>query len=223
MLAEPNFHTRAWVEIEPHARDAIIAGQRAGYFAPAPIWDDVKTFDGRPYRGAIDTVLAGYPCQPFSAAGQRKGADDPRHLWPDVARIIREINPEWVLLENVAGHITLGAEAVLRELRKMGWTPAAGAFSAAEVGAPHERLRWFCVAHRDQRDDDRSRARGQGWRAEPSDGSILMAHPDGRHPGSEREQRGGQQRLLPAGGGTGAGDVDDARHAERWPQDARRA
>jgi site-specific DNA-cytosine methylase len=149
MLAEPGFHTRAFVEWEHWPRTVLIAAQRAGYFAPAPIWDDITTFDGTPFRGAFDTVLAGYPCQPFSSAGLRRGADDERHLWPDVARIIREVEPRWVFLENVAGHINLGAETVLRELWNMGWTPAAGAFSAAEVGAPHERLRWFCVAYRD--------------------------------------------------------------------------
>ena len=151
MLAEPDFHTRCFVEWEEYPRSTIIAAQRAGYFAPAPIWDDLTTFDAKPFAGAIDTLLAGYPCQPFSQAGKRLGADDPRHLWPHVARIIRELGDglRWVFLENVAGHITLGAETVLRELWDMGWAPAAGAFSAAETGAPHERLRWFCVAHRD--------------------------------------------------------------------------
>ncbi len=152
MLAEPGFHTRCFVEWEEYPRASIIAAQRAGYFAPAPIWDDLTTFDAKPFAGAIDTLLAGYPCQPFSQAGKRLGADDPRHLWPHVARVIRELGDglRWVFLENVAGHITLGAETVLRELWEMGWTPAAGAFSAAETGAPHERLRWFCVAHRDR-------------------------------------------------------------------------
>jgi len=152
MLAEPDFHTRCFAEWEEYPRSAIIAAQRAGYFDPAPIWDDVTTFDGQPYRGAIDTILAGYPCQPFSQAGRRKGKDDPRHLWPQIARIIREIEPRWVFLENVSGHVSLGSEAVLRELRDMGFTPSAGLFSASEVGAPHQRLRWFCVAYRNSQD-----------------------------------------------------------------------
>ena len=128
-------------------RAVLIAAQRAGYFAPAPIWDDLRSFDARPFRGAFDTVLAGYPCQPFSAAGKRGGADDPRHLWPEVARVIQECAPEWVFLENVSGHVTLGLETVLREFWDMGYTPAAGLFSAAEVGAPHQRLRIFILVH----------------------------------------------------------------------------
>ena len=147
MLAEPTFHTRCFVEWDEYPRQALIAAQRAGYFAPAPIWDDVTSFDGKPFRGAFDTVLAGYPCQPFSAAGKRRGSDDERHLWPDVARIIDEVQPDWVFLENVPGHVSLGLETVLRELWDLGFTPAVGLFSAAEVGAPHERLRVFIVAH----------------------------------------------------------------------------
>jgi site-specific DNA-cytosine methylase len=128
MLAEPGFHTCAFVEWEEWPRTVLVAAQRAGYFAAAPIWDDLRSFDARPFRGAFDIVLAGYPCQPFSAAGKRGGADDPRHLWPEVARVISECGPEWVFLENVSGHVTLGLETVLRELWRMGYTPAAGLF-----------------------------------------------------------------------------------------------
>ncbi|MTH62139.1 DNA cytosine methyltransferase [Paracoccus litorisediminis] len=179
-LAEPGFHTRCWVEWDDYPREAILAAQRAGYFAPAPIWTDLCTFDARPWAGRIDTLLAGYPCQPFSAAGQRKGADDERHLWPEVARVARELGPalRWIFLENVAGHVSLGLEAVLRELRSMGFTPAAGLFSASEVGATHERQRIFIVAHRDQRDDERRGIERPEWRDEPSDGSGQLADAD---------------------------------------------
>ncbi|AZL58316.1 DNA cytosine methyltransferase [Tabrizicola piscis] len=176
MLAEPGFHTRAFVEWEDWPRSVLIASQREGYFAPAPIWDDVRSFDARPFLGAFDIVLAGYPCQPFSAAGKREGANDPRHLWPEVARIIRECSPEWVFLENVPGHVTLGLEAVLRELSGLDYTPAAGLFSAAEVGAPHQRLRIFILARTN----------------EPPSWHLKL-------------QPGREQRLHPQGGSAGAG------------------
>ncbi|MEM1152126.1 MAG: DNA cytosine methyltransferase, partial [Pseudomonadota bacterium] len=166
MLAEPDFHSRCFVEWAEYPRSVLVDAQAAGYFPPAPIWDDVTTFDGRPFCGAFDTILAGYPCQPFSQAGQRRGENDPRHLWPHVARIIREVGPRWVFLENVAGHVSLGAETVLRELQQMGFQTAAGIFSAEEVGASQERQRWFCVAY----SDDTS------WLAQPQ--------------GGERDQRG---------------------------------
>jgi len=176
MLAEPGYHTRAFVEWEEWPRTVLVAAQRAGCFAPVPIWDDLRTFDARLFRGAFDIVLAGYPCQPFSAAGKRGGADDPRHLWPEVARVIGECRPQWVFLENVSGHVSLGLETVLRELRGLGYTPAAGLFSAAEVGAPHQRLRIFILAHTDE--------------------------PASRH---RQLQSGWKQRLYPQGGSAGAG------------------
>ncbi len=194
MLGEPGYDTRAFVEWEDWPRSVLIAAQRAGYFAPAPIWDDLRSFDARPFRGAFDIVLAGYPCQPFSAAGKRGGADDPRHLWPEVARVIRECAPEWVFLENVSGHVTLGLETVLRELWRMGYTPAAGLFSAAEVGAPHQRLRIFILAHTDE--------------------------PASRH---NQLQPSGQQRLYPQGGSLGAGyhqlvDTQGLGRPEGWAE-----
>jgi len=126
-------------------------------------------------------LLAGYPCQPFSHAGQRKGADDERHLWPDVARVARELGPslKWVFLENVAGHVSLGLETVLRELWDMDFTPAAGLFTAAEVGAPHERERVFIVAHRDRHDrsaDDRQPDTGPDRRNLIAGGRKDVAH-----------------------------------------------
>ena len=153
MLAEPDYHTRCFVEWEEYPRASLIAAQRAGYFAPAPIWDDVTTFDAKPLAGAIDTIIAGYPCQPFSQAGQRKGESDERHLWPDIERIIGELGPSlrWCFFENVAGHLTLGLDTVARSLHDMGFRVAGGLFSAEEVGASHERQRVFIVAFRQDR------------------------------------------------------------------------
>ena len=94
----------------------------------AVVWDDVGTFDGRPWRGAVDIVTAGYPCQPFSVAGKRRGADDPRHLWPHVARIVGEIEPPFVFLENVAHHLRLGFPEVASGLVGMGYRQRAGAY-----------------------------------------------------------------------------------------------
>ncbi|WP_374290128.1 DNA cytosine methyltransferase [Paenirhodobacter enshiensis] len=193
MLAEPEFHTQCWVERDEYPRQCIIGAQRAGYFRPAPIWDDITTFDGRPWRGRIDTILAGYPCQPFSMAGQRRGDKDERHLWPEVSRIIREVSPEWVFLENVAGHVTLGLDDVLRELWGLGFTPAAGLFSAAETGAPHQRQRVFVVAHRNGVGLERGEELRPRWSVDQGEcrGNAerydhAMADSDGGIPGEER-------------------------------------
>lgn len=142
---------------------------------PAPVWDDVATFDGRPWRGAVDIVTAGYPCQPFSVAGKRRGADDPRHLWPHVARIIGEAEPPFVFLENVAHHLRLGFPEVAGGLVGMGYRLAAGLFTAAEVGAPHKRERLFILAHR-ERDHLADPARLLGTRSSGGNRTEMMRH-----------------------------------------------
>ena len=141
--------TVCYVEREAHAAAVLVARMEEALLAPAAVWCDLTTFDGTEWRGVVDLVVAGYPCQPFSTAGKRAGTDDPRHLWPHVARIIRECGAGLVLLENVPGHLSLGFDAVCGDLQGMGYRVAAGVFSAAEVGASHRRERLFIMAHRD--------------------------------------------------------------------------
>ncbi|TWH95989.1 C-5 cytosine-specific DNA methylase [Sphingobium wenxiniae] len=149
-IAEPGYRTVAYVEREAHAAATLVARMEDASLGQAPIWDDLKSFDGRPWRGRVHIVSAGYPCQPFSRAGKRRGSDDPRHLWPDVARVIGETDPEWVFCENVEGHIDLGLADVADCLRGMGYTPKAGLFTAREAGASHRRRRIFILAHADR-------------------------------------------------------------------------
>ncbi|TWI89813.1 DNA (cytosine-5)-methyltransferase 1 [Gemmobacter caeni] len=146
-LAEPGYRTVCHVERNGFAAAALVARMADTSLAAAPVWDDLRSFDGRPWRGRVHLVSAGYPCQPFSLAGNRLGADDPRHLWPDVARIVREVSPEWCFFENVPGHLSLGFDHVAGELQGMGYRVAACVVSAAEVGAPHIRERMFILAH----------------------------------------------------------------------------
>jgi len=114
---------------------------------PAPIWTDLKTFPWEEFRDKVDVLSGGYPCQPFSAAGKRLGTDDPRHLWPYIADGIRILQPRVCFFENVEGHISLGLREVVGELEELGYETAWGIFSAAEVGAPHQRKRVFILAY----------------------------------------------------------------------------
>ena len=116
---------------------------------PVALWPDLLTFDGRPWRGLIDCLTAGIPCQPHSVAGKRLGAADERNLWPAAERIIREVEPGFVFLENVAGAVAFFGTVVKPELEGMGYTVEPGLFTAAEVGAPQRRLRLFVLAHAD--------------------------------------------------------------------------
>ncbi len=148
-IAEPRYRTVCFVERNSFTAAALVARMADTSLAPAPVWDDLKSFDGRPWRGRVHILTAGYPCQPFSLSGIRQGENDPRHLWPDVARITGEIAPEWVFFENVPGHLTLGFQDVTRDLQAMGYRVAACVVSAAEVGASHTRERLFILAHAD--------------------------------------------------------------------------
>ncbi|MBB4214379.1 DNA (cytosine-5)-methyltransferase 1 [Rhizobium sp. BK212] len=109
-----------------------------------------ETHYSRPWRGKVHILTGGYPCQPFSLAGRRRGENDPRHLWPQIKRIIGELDPEWCFFENVEGHMSLGADTVFRQLRELGFTVKAGLFSALETGASQIRRRLFIVAHADK-------------------------------------------------------------------------
>jgi len=146
-IAEPGYRTLCYVERETSAAATLVARMEDQALDHAPVWDDVKSFDGRPWRQKVHILSAGYPCQPFSSSGLRRGRDDPRHLWPDVARIIGECRPEWVFCENVEGHLDRGFDEVAGELSDLGFEVKAGLFSAAEVGASHIRKRLFILAH----------------------------------------------------------------------------
>lgn len=140
----------AYVEIEAFIIANLVAAMEQGVLAPAPIWSDIKTLNGSIFRGKIDGIIGGYPCQPFSHAGERKGTDDPRHLYPFISGIIKAAGPVWCFFENVAGHLTLGYPEVSADLRSMGYAVEAGIYSAEEVGAPHERDRLFILAIKQQ-------------------------------------------------------------------------
>ena len=136
----------AHVEIEAFAAANLVAKMEAGQLVPAPIWTDLKTLPAHCFRERIDLLTGGYPCQPFSAAGQRKGAEDPRHLWPHIRQHIETIRPIRCFFENVEGHISLGLREVIEDLESLGYATTWGVFSAAEVGAPHQRKRVFILA-----------------------------------------------------------------------------
>lgn len=136
----------AYVEIEAFIIANLVAEMELGKLAPAPIWSDIKTLRGEMFRGKIDGIMGGYPCQPFSNAGARNGTSDPRHLYPYISGIIKAAGPIWCFFENVEGHLSLGYPEVSADLRSMGYAVEAGIYSAEEVGAPHQRDRLFILA-----------------------------------------------------------------------------
>jgi DNA (cytosine-5)-methyltransferase 1 len=145
--AIPNLRTVALCEVEAFAISNLVAKMEAGCLEPVPVWPNLKTFPWQSFRGCVDILTGGYPCQPFSAAGKRQGADDPRHLWPYIARGIQILQPRVCFFENVEGHISLGLSDVIEDLAGMGYRTTWGIFSASEVGAPHQRKRVFIMAY----------------------------------------------------------------------------
>ena len=135
------------VENEPYARDVLMARQNDGCLEAFPIWDDVGTFDGRPWRGIVDVVSGGFPCQDISAAGKGAGIEGERSgLWSEFARIICEVQPSFVFVENSPMLTSRGLGTVLGDLAAMGFDAEWGVLGAHHAGAPHKRDRIWIVA-----------------------------------------------------------------------------
>jgi len=110
-------------------------------------YGDIREFDGTEYRGAIDILSGGFPCQPFSQAGKRKGKEDDRHLWPEYLRVIREIKPSYVIGENVIGIIDMELDNIITDLESEGYTTEQFIIPACAIGAIHKRDRLWIIAH----------------------------------------------------------------------------
>lgn len=149
------------VERDAYAASVLVARMEDAALDQAPIWDDLTTFDGRPWRGLVDCVTAGIPCQPYSLAGKGAGHRDERALWPELVRIVRECEPQLVFIENVAYFLKF-FEPVWRELRAMDFVFAPPLLqSATFAGAPHLRKRLFVLAAHSGR--SRSQEGQQRW------------------------------------------------------------
>lgn len=211
------------VEYDPYARSVLLARQRDGCLPRFPIWDDVRTFNGHPWCGHVDVVSGGFPCQDISAAGRGAGIDGARSgLWREMARIVGEVRPRFVWVENSPLLVSRGLAVVLGDLAKMGYDARWGVVGAHHAGAPHKRdrcwvlanakshgTRWWkqqpksCnetrnVAHAASREDDIGE-RGildcseQGWKG--GDTSARVGREDA-HPFRQRLE--GQQPTGPA-------------------------
>jgi len=135
------------VEWEQYPASVLCARQNDGLLPPFPIWDDVQTFDGYPWRGIVDVVSGGFPCQDISAAGKGAGIDGERSgMWGEMARIICEVRPKFVFVENSPMLTSRGLGRVLGDLASMGFDARWGVLGAADIGAPHQRDRIWIVA-----------------------------------------------------------------------------
>ncbi len=147
-LAIPHYRTVGYIESDPFAVQVLHARMRDSILERVPIWPLVETWDSEGWTGKIDLVSSGFPCQPWSVAGKRRGFDDERWIWPCIARIIHETRPSYVFLENVVGICRAGLGPILRDLAQGGYDAEWDVFSARDCGAPHLRQRLFLLAYR---------------------------------------------------------------------------
>lgn len=137
------------VELDPYAARVLAARQDSGELEPFPIWDDVRTFAGLVWRGRVDVVSGGFPCQDISSAGRKVGIEGKKSgLWGEMSRIIGEVEPRVVFIENSASLAVRGLGQVLNDLSVLGFDAEWGLVRATQVGAWHRRERLWIVAHR---------------------------------------------------------------------------
>ena len=165
----PECRTIAYVEIEAFAVKNLVDKIEAQQLDAAPVHTNIKTFPFRQFRGCVDILSGGFPCQPFSQAGKKKGVEDERHLWPFIERGIEQCRPSVVFFENVQGIISTKTgngdsvlKYVLTSLEQLGYRATAGVFSAEEIGAPHQRKRVFILA--DTNGNGKIRDQSQDWK-----------------------------------------------------------
>ena len=197
------FETAAFCEYADFPRKVL-----AKHWPDVPIYPDVRELTAERLNadglGRIDLICGGYPCQPFSYAGKREGAEDDRHLWPEMRRLVETLRPTWVIGENVAGHITMGLDDVLADLDGLGYAAQAFVIPACAVGAVHRRDRLWLVAYaanmqRDGGNDNAAELMGGEQVSQPQDSggaeNLADSHGDdvqGVIPcGTDEEERQG--------------------------------
>lgn len=218
--------TVCYVERDAYCQRLLRQRMQDGWLCSAPIWDDLRTFDGRPWHGLVDFVFGGIPCQPHSLAGKRAGGADERDLWPDFWRVVREVGPRVVLVENVPGLLSSDGGRfmgrILGDLASGGYDAEWDCIPAAAVGAHHRRDRVWVVAYAQgvlgppllgvQQDGvlpphvadapgggQPTGGRAQGQAGQPDCGGAPLANANGEHAHSAGSGAGTIPQQRPAG------------------------
>ena len=216
-LERAGMTTVAFCEFDPFCRSVL-----AKHWPLVPIHEDIRELDGHTYRGSVELVCGGFPCQPFSVAGKRGGASDDRALWPEMRRVICEVQPAWVVGENVPGIIAMELDNVLSDLEGEGYATQALVLPACAVDAQHRRDRVWVVAHSHQRqrngENKKVRAGGNatnacGENVADASGLRLQGGEDKRSDGAFWAQPNDKQ---PAGFGGGTVWLCDPSRAAVW-------
>lgn len=221
-LAGVDARTVCYVEREAFCAELLATRIEDQALDDAPIWSDLGTFDGAAWRGCVDLVVGGFPCQEVSVAGARKAQDGERWLWGEFARVICEVRPRLVFLENVPGLLSAGVEDpatglvhraigdVLGDLAELGFDAEWGVLGADDVGAPHRRKRWWCLAYAAHNGHEWTGGARQRWDGSADDCGSL----------ADADRRGlevnGRSKLLDGERAAFGNDVDGC-YPSAWP------
>lgn len=214
------------VEIEPYPASVLVARQNDKALPPFPIWSNICTFDGRPWRGLVDIISGGFPCQDISAAGQGAGINGSRSkLWFEMLRVINEVQPRFVFVENSPMLRRRGLGAVLSGLSEAGYNATWTVLGADDLGAPHIRKRLWLLAentrwqdllpHAEHARDGRGQQREEGS-SQAAEGGVADTHGHGREAlrlqaGEPRQTLGQEASGQPCGADSsplGAANID---------------
>ena len=217
-LKRAGMETIGFCEIDPFCRKVL-----AKHWPDVTIHTDIRSLDGKDYKGRAEIICGGFPCQPFSQAGKRRGTEDDRHLWPEMLRIISEVRPTWVIGENVIGIVKMELDSILSDLEGEGYQTRAFIIPACGIDAPHKRHRVWIIAHANSEGEsdgpinEGPRPRQLELMADPNSGfstvtqqavqagrtTIISSSKDVAHSESERVQRlwsSGEQKPHTYGG-----------------------
>ena len=217
-LKRAGMETIGFCEIDPFCRKVL-----AKHWPNVPIHTDIRGLDGKDYKGRAEIICGGFPCQPFSQAGKRRGTEDDRHLWPEMLRVISEVRPTWVIGENVIGFVKMELDSVLSDLEREGYQTRTFIIPACGIDAPHKRDRVWIIAHANSEGEsdgpvnEGPRPRQLELMADPNSGfssvtqqavqagrtTTISSSKDVAHSESERVQRlwsSGEQKPHTYGG-----------------------
>ena len=191
------YETVAFCEYDKHEQKVL-----RKHWPDTEIIDDVRELanDADRFRGLVDIVVGGYPCQPFSLAGVRRGDKDDRHLWPEMLRIIQAVRPTWVIGENVAGHISMGLDEVLSDLEAEGYQARCFVIPAVAADARHRRDRCWVVGYSELNGSSAAEVGGEpqedGGGSSKGQGVAKQSARAGRPRDGQEVARGRLTRIL---------------------------
>jgi DNA (cytosine-5)-methyltransferase 1 len=208
------WRTVAAVEIEAYPRAVLLQRQADGILPRFPVWDDVRTFEGKPWSGRVDVISGGFPCQDISVAGKGVGIDGKRSgLWKEFARIIGEVRPKYIFVENSPALVRRGLAVVLGDLAELGYDATWCVLGADDAGAPHRRKRiWIKGELGNSRSERRNAGRNHNGENERTESGATdqyasnLANTKSQRCGETREFRYDESTERIAGGGEDVAD-----------------